>query len=424
MSATEQKTGFRLPWGGTRPGDTEAEPGSTAEAPDATAAEPADDLEAPPAPEADASSSGSEPKPEPAVQASPAAPEPEPRATRVSPAPPGRRTNALVTGLIHAMRSAALTARDETLARSTSDATTRVETIRASATKEAAALRQHADEDVAGIRTEAKERIARIREETEQWIADRRTQLAAEIETHAAGIEGRVGRVESSVAEFEAAMADLFERLLVEEDPAKLAGLAEQLPDPPTFDDLDDAPTGSVTATVAAPVTKAPIASPAASPGEAEPPPAEPAPTAPAAEAPAERLAGADAALAEREVLADPELDTEIEFPDIEDRVLAGRLASLRSAPGPADVQSRVVVFGLGSVASIAAFKRSIARLPEVRSVSVTSGPDGEFVFSVSHGPQADLAAAIPVAADFKADVTTNEDGSLRVTVTDPEPAG
>ncbi|HET9085840.1 MAG TPA: hypothetical protein VFN41_15690, partial [Candidatus Limnocylindrales bacterium] len=92
---------------------------------------------------------------------------------------------------------------------------------------------------------------------------------------------------------------------------------------------------------------------------------------------------------------AEPTTD-EQEIPTIADDALAARLAGLvadesPSGSAPETVSTRVVVTGLVSVASIAGFKRNLARVEGVRSVGVSSGPDGEFVFAVTHEPALDL---------------------------------
>ena len=55
------------------------------------------------------------------------------------------------------------------------------------------------------------------------------------------------------------------------------------------------------------------------------------------------------------------------------------------SPPQGERATTRVIVLGLVSVASIATFKRSLGRVPGVSTIGVASGPDGEFVFTVSH---------------------------------------
>ena len=88
--------------------------------------------------------------------------------------------------------------------------------------------------------------------------------------------------------------------------------------------------------------------------------------------------------------------------------------------PGEASV-SRLAVVGLVSVASIAGFKRALAKTPGVRSVTVASGPSGDFVFSVTHDPETDLRSAVPALDGFAASITGDADGVLTVTASDPE---
>jgi hypothetical protein len=73
------------------------------------------------------------------------------------------------------------------------------------------------------------------------------------------------------------------------------------------------------------------------------------------------------------------------------------------------------------SVASIASFKRHLGRVPGVHGVGVTSGPDGEFVFSVGHGAEVVLRDAVPSLPGFQARVTGGDDHSIAVTAHDPE---
>ncbi|HSL76738.1 MAG TPA: hypothetical protein VK867_07330 [Candidatus Limnocylindrales bacterium] len=115
------------------------------------------------------------------------------------------------------------------------------------------------------------------------------------------------------------------------------------------------------------------------------------------------------------------------EIPTIAEDALAARLAGLvaeEPAP-PSDVAStRVIVTGLVSVASIAGFKRNLARVSGVRTVGVSSGPDGEFVFAVSHDAGLDLTDGIATLPGFGARVTNEAPGELTVAARDPESEG
>jgi hypothetical protein len=117
------------------------------------------------------------------------------------------------------------------------------------------------------------------------------------------------------------------------------------------------------------------------------------------------------------------------EIPTIAEDALAARLAGLvadEAGSGPTDEAgaTRVVVTGLVSVASIAGFKRNLARVDGVRSVGVSSGPDGEFVFAVTHDPGLDLSGGIATLPGFAARVTNEAPGELTVAARDPESEG
>ena len=85
---------------------------------------------------------------------------------------------------------------------------------------------------------------------------------------------------------------------------------------------------------------------------------------------------------------------------------------------------TQVVVSGLVSVASIASFKRHLGRLSGVKSVAVASGPEGEFVFNVTHRPDVSFRDAIPSMPGFAARVSGQSEGVVQVTARDPESEG
>ena len=136
-----------------------------------------------------------------------------------------------------------------------------------------------------------------------------------------------------------------------------------------------------------------------------------------------------DFAAAEAEAAEFPAEATtdEQEIPTIAEDALAARLAGLvaeEHAPAGEAASTRVVVTGLVSVASIAGFKRNLARVSGVRSVGVSSGPDGEFVFAVSHDPGLSLTDGIATLPGFGARVTNEAEGELTVAARDPESEG
>lgn len=125
----------------------------------------------------------------------------------------------------------------------------------------------------------------------------------------------------------------------------------------------------------------------------------------------------------------------EEEIPIIDDDALSARLDGLMpdranapkahpSQPTGDTSTTQVVVVGLVSVASIASFKRHLGRIPHVNSVGVSSGPDGEFVFTVSHTGDVSLREVVATLPGFAARVTNTGDGVVNVTAHDPESEG
>jgi hypothetical protein len=139
-----------------------------------------------------------------------------------------------------------------------------------------------------------------------------------------------------------------------------------------------------------------------------------------------------DFAAAEAEAAAAVETADEAEdIPVIGDDALAARLAGLVADEGveadgasPDTKVTQVVVTGLVSVASIASFKRHLGRMAGVASVGVTSGPEGEFIFAVTHGPDLVLRDAVPAMPGFQARVTGGDDSTVEVAARDPESEG
>jgi hypothetical protein len=562
MATTDARSGFRLPWSSDRgaESDSVSEAATAAATPssDTTATEDSATTVTIAAPE----EGGSIVDPWTGIATAPAA-TPSEDAPATPPAPqPTRKPNKFLADLTKAMQAAAEEARGHSLQQLQADAKTHIETIHGRSSTEAASLRRQADDDVAAVREWSKTEIARIREETEQKITDRKSRLETEIEEHAAGIEREIDAVQRMVTAFETEMADFFERLLGETEPTRFATMAENLPEPPTFDEIsamiglpaespESEPASSVEATaevtaetevpegaVVEPVTDEPettdaeaavvtldapegaegvVAEPtepdatvAETEGTAEATGAEEpvamaedsasdsVPTADsgdsngemrfdgavgvdgdeevdreaafaaiqaAAEAAASAEVAADAA-ARAEAVADvaieimgnhdgeegetdprfaalglsPDYDAAEaealaaadrtnadgeEIPVIGDDALAARLAGL--VPGKGEETSgetastQVIVVGLISVASIASFKRHLGRLAGVRSVGVSSGPDGEFVFAVTHSTDTALRDVIPSLPSFQARVTSASDGVVHVTAHDPE---
>jgi hypothetical protein len=572
MAQTDARAGFRLPWSSERSNIEQTE---TDQVDSATSDGAGGWPETDTAPTGDQSTQATDAPADGGWGSGSATPDAawgsgaetsEPATTPEPPRGPSpKKPSKFLADLTKAMQTAAEEERNKNLSQFQADAKAYVEQIHERSATEANTLRRQADDDVAAVREWSKAEIARIREETETKITARKGRLETEIEQHAAMIEREIELVQGRVAGFEDEMARFFERLLAEDDPTHFATMAENLPEPPSFDDMpvldpvEFAAQIEYEAAIADPVvadeveTETPTeaetegaAQDETAWGEAEPVVAdevatdEPAEAEPVTEgelqvgeaetdveAVAETATEADSGSAPATAefgateggwepdgtTAMGELDPNVEFPngeapegfeidreaafaaiqaaaeaaasaevatdaaaraeavadiaieivgshdeedarvnalgltpdfesaeaeaatatgegeeiqEIGDDALAARLAGL--VPGKAGKSqgtdtkaTQVVVVGLVSVASIASFKRHLGRLSGVQSVGVSSGPDGEFLFAVTHSADLSLRDAIPSLPSFQARVTGSSEGVLNVAAHDPE---
>jgi hypothetical protein len=351
-------------------------------------------------------------------------------------APPAARgATKLMADFSKAMQVAAEASRDETMARFAADAKAVVEDIQNGSTTEAANLRRRADDDIAAIRDWSKAEIARVREETDARIGQRKTVLDGEIEAYAATIDIRVEQVGVTVAEFETRMATFFEGLLAEEDPTRIATMAERMPEPPDLAGIaatipepatpsfDPASRGDWVRSMPEP-SAADLADEAPVGGAvADPEPNDTTETAQATPVAPMARVEPDFAAAEAEAAAfSGELDEDF-------GVAAALAAADEGIPLPVTTDAvvraagstRVTVVGLVSVASIASFKRSLSRVAGIATIAVASGPDGEFIFTVTHERDLVLADAITALPGFEAQITTQATGEIGVVAHDPD---
>jgi hypothetical protein len=423
--ATDAKTGFRLPWTGDQREDGPPLPDGAAEG--WPRESPGTD-EQPDGQTTSASAPGEDPVHAP----SPA------RDTPAAVAPvqaPARGQSRFLAELRKAMQHAAETAREEALTRLQAETKQVIEQIHSRSAEGAAELRRRAEEDIVGTREWSRAEIARIREETEERITRRKSELEQEIERHAAVIEREIDRIQGKVGSFESEMGSFFERLFSEEDPARFATMAQSLPEPPILDVPDTLDPDRLTLATATPrdATGAVVHEGQSDvSGTAEV--VETADDAPWAADPrlvALGLTPDHAAAAEAEALASLDDDlSDDEMAAQDDESVALRLATL-VPPGhepAAEGQTtgttrmtRAVVVGLGSVAGIAGLKRQLGRSPGILSVAVSSSPEGEFVFDVTHQADIELAGVIPTLTEFQATVTGVGDGVVTVTARDPD---
>ncbi len=239
MAQTDTRSGFRLPWSSDRAHEDTAGLDAGEGAPEAVVEQEAPQVAWP---EIDfAARLGITPNAsradDPSTEDAPTAAEP----ATPAPAPAPRKPHTkLMAALAAAIRATTEAARDQRLGQADTEAQSVVDMIRAQSAEGAAALRRRSDDDVEAIRDWAKAEIARIKQESDSRVADRLALLGREIEGHAAAIEDRVTEVQSIVAGYRGAMDTYYARLALEEDPARLATMAEAMPDAPSLESLGD----------------------------------------------------------------------------------------------------------------------------------------------------------------------------------------
>jgi hypothetical protein len=444
MAQTDTRTGFRLPWTAER---GEGEPPADGDGSDTQETETPDMIDTTQTSEPADTAATSDPG-----EADHAAPVAELAALQAAGAGlPPRRASKFMADLSRAMQTAAETARDETMLRFEAETKSAIEEIQSASGDEAAALRRRADDDVAAVREWSKAEIARIREETEARIALRKTALDGEMDQHGLVVESRVQQVGATVAAFEQEMAAFFERLSTEQDPTRIAGMAERMPEPPDLAGvaasivepmtasfapaetlIDDAPAvegdgGEMTDSEASAESgeTAEISDGSETEiGDAETVEADEGETETEVSAPDFAAAEAEAAAFTGDVEDDAsEASEPTPAPTHDHESAAAALAATAddSPPQGERATTRVMVTGLVSVASIATFKRSLGRVPGVSTIGVASGPDGEFVFTVSHDAGIGLGEAIVALPGFEARVTAETSGGLEVAAHDPD---
>ena len=192
------------------------------------------------------------------------------------------------------------------------------------------------------------------------------------MEGHASVIQTRID-VGARVTTYRTEMDDFFGRLLADEDPTRIATMAEMMPEPPSLAEVAASILGVDPAPFATPSFQ-----PAPFPAAVSAGPEAPAiagvrggPDAPAVIdlAPAE----AEAAALSADIAAEPEGPSSTQ--DHGTRSESEATASTR--PVAERTSTRVVVLGLVSVASIAAFKREINRTAGVVGIGVVPAARG-----------------------------------------------
>jgi hypothetical protein len=340
--------------------------------------------------------------------------------------------------LVDAMRGVAQEERTASVAELRRLVDERVALLETRAKDRVEELRRKTELDVTGVGDWAKGEIERINAEAARKVEARRQQLEEQLAEHETRSTAEVTTVRERVAAYEQELEAFFNQLTEIKDPASFVAAARRMPKPPSLDAGAATPLSASTATPTASLNarlaqlgidrsgKA-AAKPAS--GATPSPAADPTPGAePGAQSAASTPAPAETGAAQATSAAAAAADAPAPAGE-RDAQLAERLAELDAHQEPNtataqtgtgddadEIATAIMVKGLGSFGAITSFKQRLERLATVRSVTLSLGPTGEFVYRATHPRQIDLGGAISTLEPGST-VDRQADGSLRVTV-------
>jgi hypothetical protein len=318
-----------------------------------------------------------------------------------------------LSSLTAAMRRVADDARETSLADARAAIAAKIAGMRAGAAARADELRTRAEQDVAGIGEWSRAEIARIEAETQRKVEQRRSQLAEQLDEHDRRSSSEIAALEAQVEQYEGELALFFAQLGEITDPDTFITAARRMPRLPQAD-----------GGTAEPVDFPGSMSDAIAEAEAE-----------TAEEHAERLrslgidrnGNTDLAEGDAAPTNGTQPDEAGEEPAVAQAAPAPAPPLVDPAPAeptPAeasplgdatlDTTTTVAAVGLGSFGAVTSFKTALEKADGVTAVRLSLGSGGEFVYTVTHRPDLDVAA-VAGGAQPGASVQRNADGIIQL---------
>jgi hypothetical protein len=311
-----------------------------------------------------------------------------------------------LSSLTAAMRRVAEDARETSLADARAAIAAKIAGMRAAAAARSDELRSRAEQDVSGIGEWSRAEIVRIEAETQRKVEQRRAQLAEQLDEHDRRSSAEIAALEAQVEQYEGELALFFAQLGEITDPDTFITAARRMPRLPETDagaagaepgetaeehaerlrslGIDRHGPTDMAEGEAAPTNGT---QPGEAEGSAEPSAAsDTGATAEPAAAGAADAAPAPVAPAETSVLGDATHDT----------------------------TTTIAAVGLGSFGAVTSFKSALEKAEGVTAVRLSLGSGGEFMYTVTHRPDLDVAA-MATAAQPGATVQRATDGVIHI---------
>lgn len=341
--------------------------------------------------------------------------------------------NPFLRNLVDAMRHVAEETRSKSVVELRASVDEHIRELRSASEERAGAMRKLAEDEVAAIAAWEETEIERLRAEAKRRSEERRVRLDKEVADDASQTEREIEQTKERATAYEAELGAFLSKLAEIRDPAAFVTAAQRMPAPPLSSSSASADAATVRARLAALGVEQPGAGTAAEPAwpaletaaaASDAPPAaassvasEASVAGPAVEQPAVEQPAAERPAADVPAVKPAASESVQAPPDATAAATAPKTTP--ATESAAETATSVVVKGLGSFGAITSFKQSLERAPGIRSVALSLGPTGEFVYRATHAANADLPALLGAIEDGST-VERQPDGSLRVTVGRP----
>ena len=338
---------------------------------------------------------------------------------------PVEPSDQFLDSLTAAMRRVADDARETSLADARAAVAAKIAAMRVSAGTRADELRTRAEQDTTGIGDWSRAEIVRIEAETQRKIEQRRAQLSEQLEEHDRRSATEIAALEAQVQQYEGELALFFSQLGEISDPDTFIAAARRMPRLPQANGEPGSDVGTeATDDAGEGAHEDRLRSLGIDrDGDTDMTDGDGVPTngvGPESEAPAAEMAAWEAAepadTADAAVTADVVDTADVSSPE-----------PIAPAPAPAplpaavpveavttDTNTMVAAVGLGSFGAVTSFKSALEKTDGITNVRLSLGSGGEFMYSVTHRADLDLAALVG-AAHPGASVQRSDDGVLHL---------
>ena len=320
-----------------------------------------------------------------------------------------------LSSLTSAMRRVADDARETSLSDARAAVAAKIAAMRDAASSRAAELRTRAEQDVTGIGDWSRAEIVRIEAETQRKIEHRRAQLAEQLDEHDQRSAAQIAALEAQVEQYERELALFFSQLGEITDPDTFIAAARRMPRLPQADREPETESDSgVAEEAAAEAHEERLRSLGIERnGEADLADGETAPTNGTEPGPETVAAEASPATGENAEAVEPV--EAVATPTAVPPTSPTAAAAPEVETALSDATTIIAAVGLGSFGAVTSFKSALEKADGVTGVRLSLGSSGEFMYTVTHRSDVDLAG-LASAAHPGASVQRADDGVMHLT--------